>query len=128
MALLSGPMLAFGSFILYFVTRSAVEGGLGRNAVMGIRLPSTMRSDRAWDAAHSAALGPSRLVCWLGVACAVPLTASAWLGTGEEPHWVSLVLFALGYVVILLGGALWCSVVAVRAARAVDEPTSRLTP
>lgn len=120
MALLSGPLLAFCSFIVYFVTRSAVEGGLGPNAVMGIRMPSTMTSQRAWVAGHKAALGPSRLICWLGVACAVPLTASALLAQGEAPHWVSLVLFALGYGVIVLGGAIWCSVVAARAARAAE--------
>lgn len=127
MALLTGPMLALVSWIIYFVTRSAVEGGLGPNAVMGIRLPATMRSERAWEAGHRAALGPSRLVCWLGVACAVPLTASAFLASGEAPHWVSLVLFAVGYGVIVLGGTIWCSVVAVRAARAADpgEPDPR---
>lgn len=121
MALITGPLLAFTSWILPFLTRSAGEGGLGPNALMGIRLPSTMTSKRAWEAGHRAAHGPARLVGWLGVACAVPLTASAFLlPHREDPHWVSVVLFVLGYVVILLGGTVWCGVVASRAAREAE--------
>lgn len=115
MGLLGGPMLALASFVIPFLTRSAVEGGLGPNAVMGIRLPSTMASERAWVAGHQAALGPSRVTGRVGLACAVVLTASAFLPQAEDPHWVSILLFALGYGVVL-GGALWCAVVASRAA------------
>lgn len=120
LGLLTGPLLALCSFVVYFVTRSAAEGGLGANSVMGIRTRSTMASDRAWVAGHRAALGPSRLIGWLGAGCAVPLTASGFLPQGEDPHWLSLVLFALGYGVVL-GGAIWCAVVASRAARRAES-------
>lgn len=119
MGLLGGPMLAMASFIIPFLTRSAVDGGLGRNAVAGIRTPSTMASERAWVAGHRAVLGTSRMVGWVGLACAVLLTASAFLSQGEQPHWTSIVLFAIGYGVVV-GGALWCAVVASRAARAAE--------
>lgn len=116
-ALITGPLLVFTSWIVPLLTRSAVEGGLGPNALVGIRLPSTMKSTRAWEAGHRAALGPARLLGWLGAVCGVLLTGSAFfLPQGEAPHWVSIVLFVLGYVVILLGGAVWCGVVASRAA------------
>lgn len=121
LGLLTGPLLALCALIVYFVTRSAAQGGTGPNALMGIRLPATMASERAWVAGHRAALGPSRLIFWLGVPCAGLLTASAFLPQGEDPHWISVVLFVLGYVVIVLGGALWCSVVASRAARAAES-------
>lgn len=120
LGLLTGPLLALCSFVVYFVTRSAAEGGLGANSVMGIRTRSTMASDRAWVAGHRAALGPSRLIGWLGAGCAVPLTASGFLPQGEDPHWLSLVLFGLGYGVVL-GGAIWCAVVASRAARRAES-------
>jgi len=119
MGLVGGPLLALASFLIPFLTRAAVEGGLGPNAVAGIRLPSTMASERAWVAGHRAALGPSRVTGWIGLFCAVLLTASAFLPQGDEPHWASIVLFALGYGVVL-GGAVWCAVVASRAARAAE--------
>lgn len=78
-AVISGPLLALTAWIVWVVTRMGAEGGLGLNATVGIRLPSTMRSERAWVAGHRAALRPARLVGVLGVATAVLLTASAAL-------------------------------------------------
>lgn len=121
LGLITGPSLALCAFIVYFVTRSAAEGETGPNALVGIRVPATMASEEAWVAGHRAALGPSRLIGWLGVPCAVLLTASAFLPQGEAPHWISVVLFVVGYVVIVLGGALWCTIVASRAARAAES-------
>lgn len=120
MALLSGFMLGFLSWLVPFVTRLAAQDGLGPNAAVGIRLPSTTRSERAWVTGHRAALGPSRWVGWLGAACAVLLAASALLPQGEAPHPVTIALFAIGYLVIMLGGAIWCGVVAGRAAREAE--------
>jgi hypothetical protein len=120
MALLSGTMLAFLAWLVPFVTRLAAQDGLGRNAAVGIRLPSTTRSERAWVAGHRAALGPSRWVGWLAAGCAVLLTASTLLPQGEAPHPVTIALFVVGYLVIMLGGAIWCGVVAGRAAREAE--------
>ena len=47
---------AFLAFVLIAVDWAAASGRLARNQWVGIRIPSTMRSDRAWVAGHRAAL------------------------------------------------------------------------
>lgn len=119
-ALLTGPLLVLTSWIIHAVTRAGARGGLGPNSAIGIRLPSTMRSEAAWVAGHRAALEISRLVGWFGAACGILLTATALLPQDEGLHQVSLTLFGIGYGFVL-GGAIWCGVVASRAARAVSD-------
>jgi SdpI/YfhL protein family len=65
---------AFLSFVLVVVDWAAASGRLRRNQWMGIRIPSTMRSDRGWVAGHHAALGLMPLHLMVGV--------------GFEPPWV----------------------------------------
>ena len=120
MALVTGPVLGLCAWLIWYVTRAAADERLHANPAIGIRFPSTLRSDAAWRAAHRAALGPTRWIARSGLVCAVLLTASAALAQGEQPHPVTLGLFGIGYGAIVLGGSVWASVVATRAANDAD--------
>ena len=58
-ALLLGRLMVGAGAVVSGVNRRAADGRLGRNAVAGIRIASTMRSDAAWRAGHAAAQGPT---------------------------------------------------------------------
>lgn len=49
---ITGVMMAFAGVIVIAVALAGRTGRLRRNHWVGIRLPSTLRSDSAWDAAH----------------------------------------------------------------------------
>lgn len=126
MAVTGGPLLALTAWIVWLVTRMGARGRLGMNAAAGIRLPSTMRSEEAWVAGHRAALRPARWIGALGLVTAVLLTASAGLPQGDDPHPVTIALFTVGYFVIVMGGVVWASLAASRAAReANSQPPER---
>ena len=92
---------------------AGVTGRLPRQHWAGIRLPSTMRSDRTWRAAHRAG-GP-----WLVAGGLVGVIGGAGLllvrPTAVVAAEVSLVVVVALLVLFLVGGA-----VGVRAARRVD--------
>jgi hypothetical protein len=56
---LLGLLMVVCGAVVSLVGRRAADGRLGRNAVAGIRLSATLRSDAAWRAGHAAAKGPS---------------------------------------------------------------------
>jgi hypothetical protein len=58
-ALLLGLLMVVCGAAVSLVNRRAADGRLGRNAVAGIRIGATLRSDAAWRAGHSAAQGPT---------------------------------------------------------------------
>jgi hypothetical protein len=58
-ALLLGLLMVVCGAAVSLVNRRAADGRLGRNAVAGIRIGATLRSDAAWRAGHAAAQGPS---------------------------------------------------------------------
>ena len=101
---------------MWFVARAGERGDLPRNGLVGIRTSATRASDRAWAAGHRAAAGPARTMAQVVVGLAVALAASALLPQGEQPHPVTIGLFALGYTAVLLG-ALLVTRTANRAAR-----------
>ncbi|WP_224274648.1 SdpI family protein [Nocardioides lacusdianchii] len=101
---------------MWFVARVGERGDLPRNGLVGIRTSTTRASDRAWAAGHRAAAGPARTLARVVVGLAVALAVSALLPQGEQPHPVTVGLFALGYSAVLLG-ALLVTRTASRAAR-----------
>jgi len=103
---------AFLSFVLVVVDWAAASGRLRRNQWMGIRIPSTMRSDRGWVAGHHAALGlmPLHLMVGVGLLVAVLFTP-----TMEGVHIVGIVGAGIFLVVAAITG-----LVAHRAAKAVE--------
>lgn len=96
--------------IVVSVTWRAASGRLARNQTMGIRIPSTMASEKAWQAGHRAALPVTCLL--VPVAAIADLTAL----NGAASVLVML-LWAIAAVVVVVMAA----VVAGRAARRVSD-------
>src|SRR3954468_22665049 len=61
MAVKSGPRLAFGGAVLVAVAELGGRDRLPRQPFVGIRIPSTLRSDAAWRAGHRAGAQALRL-------------------------------------------------------------------
>ncbi len=107
--LLVGAALLLGGAALVWISWAGSQRALRPNGWVGLRLPSTRRSDDAWYAAHQAAAGP------LGVGGGVLLAGGAGvLFTGFDliGQVLALVSLAAALTAIGLGVA-----VALRAAR-----------
>jgi len=109
-------VMAGSGLLLLWAARAAASGRLGRNAIAGIRTPSTMASDEAWLAAHRRAERPTVLA---GVA-AITSGLIALLLPAPAPVLAGVVIVAC---VVMLGLVLWAAWVGGRAAReAVRDP------
>lgn len=85
------------------------RGQLRRNHLFGIRIPSAMRSDRAWAAAHRASIIPT----WVGFVVTAILGLSDWFAPSSwyVPLKIALVVVFIATIAVML-------VAANRAARA----------
>lgn len=101
------------AFLLVAIDWAGASGRLRRNQWVGIRIPSTMRSDRAWVAGHQAALRlmPLHLLTGVGLLLAV-LSAQ----TVEAVH-----LIGIGGAAVFVVVAVITAVVAGRAAKAAER-------
>ena len=110
-AVIGVVMLGMG-VLLWWMARAAAAGRLARNALVGIRTPSTMASDEAWLAAHQRAERPTRAAAVasaaVAAACLVPMPEAA------------LVTVVLGGAAVILGLVIRAAVVGGRAARATS--------
>ncbi|MGM1018259.1 MAG: SdpI family protein [Actinomycetota bacterium] len=61
-------VMAGSGILLVWMARAAASGRLKRNAIAGIRIPSTMASDEAWLAAHIRAKRPTALAGYVSIA------------------------------------------------------------
>lgn len=96
----------------------AANGRLRRNQSVGIRTPSTMRSDQAWGAGHRAALRLAPLHLLTLAATLLWLVFSAM-----HARTVLGVQFAwLGSMFVFVVVVLYTALVASRAARSGDDP------
>jgi hypothetical protein len=94
--------LALSGIIVITVGRMSAAGLLPRNMLAGIRIPSTLRSDEAWQAGHEAA-ATALTVAGLGpIAAATILGAKgrsdsdklvSRIGTAWLLGWVALATF-----------------------------------
>lgn len=96
----------------------AANGRLARNQWVGIRTPSTMRSDQAWAAGHRAALRLIPLLVLVTIAGCVAIGAVAFY-TSKPNVVMGTGIGVAGVVVIVL---LYSAVVASRAAKATGSP------
>jgi hypothetical protein len=112
--------LAAMSVVTIVTFRRVARGGLARNPYVGLRTPSTMRSDQAWIAGHRAAAHTAPLYLLFNTVMCVSLGAAAWRGW----RLVVAVIGGAGFVA-LIGLMICTAVIAGRAARAADDHTDQ---
>lgn len=104
-------LLVAAGVLLLWTARATATGRVGRNRLMGIRLPSTLASDEAWRAAHVRARPVTTLAGIVGLASGVfallPVTVPVLAGG------------VLAGAVGMLGLALYGAFVGGRAAKDV---------
>jgi uncharacterized membrane protein len=110
----SAPFLL--SALLIPLLSRAAKGRLPRNQWVGIRTPSTMRSDQAWMAGHRAALRLAPLYLLTTVVTCVALLVAALFGSTVN----IVVLVGLGGFALVLVATFCSAVVAGRAAKKAD--------
>ncbi|NYE00217.1 hypothetical protein BJY21_001401 [Kineosphaera limosa] len=120
MGLVSGVSLIGVSVLLWWVTASAARGDLGRNGAVGIRTAATTASDAAWVAGHRAALPTAKITGIVGAIIGGNLVGAGLWSPSEEPSGAVLVLFAVGYSVIIVA-ALVAARIASQAAREAER-------
>lgn len=91
-------MAAIGALML-FTCHLIAAGRYHRNGWSGIRLPSTMTSERAWDAAHRTALPMWRAAGWFGLAAAGGFLVLLVLRVRED---AASVVYVVALVVLLV--------------------------
>ena len=101
----------FLTALIIVIDWAAAKGRLRRNQFVGIRTPSTMRSDQAWIAGHRAALRLTPLHLVTG--------ASLLIGVFSAQTVAGLNLVGVCGAVVFVVVALFTAVVAGRAAKAV---------
>lgn len=113
--LIGALVMAVAGVVVVVVAVAARSGRLRRNHVAGIRLPSTMRSDETWLAAHRAGFWPTALGGAVAVAGGV-IAAVVVLARGDDGVGAGIVL---GTAAVLLAGVVIGGVLGVKAARRV---------
>jgi SdpI/YhfL family protein len=116
MAGVFGIALATISVMMIVNWSRAARGGLERNSCLGVRTPSTLRSEQSWVAGNRAAARLAPLYLLFNVATSAGLVAVALHG------WRLVVIFAgSGGLVTLIALSVCTAVIASRAARAASD-------
>lgn len=106
-------VMAGTGVLLLWMARAAASGRLRRNALAGIRTPSTMVSDEAWLAAHQRAERPTQAAGVVSILVALVMLAPV----SEAVMLTTVLVGAAAMLVLVIHGA----VVGGRAARALDD-------
>lgn len=110
-----GLLIAAFAVVCYLSVLLPASGRIARGGLVGLRTPSTKRSDAAWLAAHQAALplttGVAAITSFLGILIALEV-----MPLDLSPEVAALVALA-----IAVSGLLMATVIADRAARATTK-------
>jgi uncharacterized membrane protein len=107
--------------VLIVLASRAANGRLARNQWIGIRTPSTMRSDQAWKAGHAAALRMAPLFVIVTVVICVALFAAALYASTTK----AVVLIGFGSIAVVLVLLIYSALVASKAAKSADDGTGQ---
>lgn len=106
-------VLPLTALLIAIASQLGGDGRIRRNGMIGIRIPSTMSSEAAWKAGHRAATVPA----WIGFGATTTIAIAVSIAVGLT-H-VSVVALVI-LLVVVLAAALWSTLAAQRAARAVS--------
>ena len=106
----------FLTALMIAIDWAAATGRLRRNQFVGIRTPSTMRSNQTWVAGHRAALRLTPLHLVTGV--------SLLIGVFSAQTFAGLNLIGVCGAVVFVVVAVFTGIVAGRAAKAVERDSS----
>jgi SdpI/YfhL protein family len=113
-----GVTLAAISVVMIVNWARAARGGLARNPYLGVRTPSTLRSEQSWVAGNRAAVRTAPLYLLFNAAMCAALVAAALQG------WRLAVAFiGGGGLFVLIALTICTAVIASRAARAAEDHT-----
>jgi hypothetical protein len=102
----------FLTALLITIDWAAAKGRLRRNQFVGIRTPSTMRSDQAWIAGHRAALRLTPLHLVTGISLLIGLFSARTMA--------GLNLVGVCGAIVFVVVAVFTAIVAGRAAKAAE--------
>lgn len=108
------PILA--SLTLGATSWLAARGRIQRNQWVGIRTPSTMRSDRAWIAGHRASLRVAPLYILVTLATCIAL----YIAVNHAPSFKVVTIIGLSGFAATIVLAVLTAYLASKAARSVD--------
>ncbi|WP_446665125.1 SdpI family protein [Flexivirga sp. B27] len=103
MGLTGGIGLLACAAAIYFSTWAAARGSLPRGIGIGIRTATTQHSDEAWVAAHRAALPCASVLAAIAGVLGIALMVAGALSFADTVPPMIVVLFVLGYGVVLIG-------------------------
>jgi SdpI/YfhL protein family len=106
----------FLTALIIVIDWAGANGRLRRNRLVGIRTPSTMRSDQAWIAGHRAALRLTPLHLVTGV--------SLLIGVFSARSVAGLNLVGVCGAIVFVAVALVTAIVAGRAAKAAERDSA----
>jgi SdpI/YfhL protein family len=121
-AAISAATVIFICVLFIATSWAAANGRLRRNQYVGIRSPSTMRSDQAWVAAHRAALRLTPLYLIItAIACAALVWAALYAATPAV-----VIIVGLGGFGALVAVLIYSSIIAGKAAKSAGgQPDDR---